>query len=69
MSSFTDSDIPICCGECFPGTYFEGMEAMTQHILDVHKHYDALEAAIYAEMWMESAYERELEEMMTRRTE
>lgn len=55
--NFTDKDVPICCGECSPDTYCEGLEAMIEHILKLHKNYTPEEAVHYAESWLKSAYE------------
>jgi hypothetical protein len=60
----TDDDIPILCAECPGATYFEGIDEIKNHILQVHKNYSPEEAEKYALIWMESAYERIAEQEM-----
>lgn len=54
--SYDDQNIPINCSDCDELEY--GVDNMYQHILNVHKNYDPLEARHYARMWADDAYEQ-----------
>lgn len=59
MSTWTEKDIPIECGECPKDSpLYTGVDAMVAHILEAHKQYRQDEAIIYANLWMEDAFER-----------
>lgn len=55
MNEFTEDDVPISCGEC--SIYLTGLGAMIAHVLKKHKQYSSAEAIIYANKWMEDAFE------------
>jgi hypothetical protein len=63
-TGFTDETIVIDCAECIIREM--GIDAMMAHILDAHAEYTAAEAANTARVWMDSAYEREEEEIRSR---
>lgn len=59
----TENTITIICQECPPKEgYIVGIDNMIKHILSDHKTYTHDEAVIYANMWMEEAFQRSDEE-------
>lgn len=55
--NYTDLNIPITCGECWPTHIEEGVQAMFEHILEFHPQYNQHEADVYALKWAEQAYD------------
>jgi hypothetical protein len=54
---YTDKDIPIECSEC--GEYQEGIPDMISHLLSKHPNsYTPEEAANFADIWADNAYEQ-----------
>lgn len=53
----TDATIEIDCSEC--NVQITGVDAMMSHILDFHPQYSPVDAATYARLWADAAYERE----------
>lgn len=51
----TDKNIEITCPEC--EDIVAGVDNMTQHILDLHRNYSAVDAVKFAQAWAEAAYE------------
>jgi hypothetical protein len=60
---YSDKDVPIECAEC--SELVEGVLPMVEHILSVHgTSYIPEEAANFARVWADDAYERmELEDI------
>ena len=56
LMKFTDDTIEIPCSEC--NEIIEGVNNMTQHILEMHKEYSAVEAVRYARAWADEAYHK-----------
>ncbi len=54
-AEYTDENVPLNCAEC--DAVAEGIPQMVQHILDTHPNYTPEEAAEYARIWADSAYE------------
>lgn len=54
-TSYTNETIPITCGEC--ATQEIGVDQMSFHIMEAHRHYSAMEAIKFAEVWAENAFE------------
>ena len=59
MNGSTDMTIEIECSEC--DEIITGVDAMVVHILDKHPTYSAIEAANYARIWADDAYEKQEE--------
>lgn len=54
--NLTDKNIPIACAEC--NEIVEGVDNMTQHILELHKGYAPKEAILHARNWADAAYDK-----------
>jgi len=55
---YDETDIPIECAECPGHVEVEGIEAMEDHILEMHQNYTHTEAAYYANLWADVAFEQ-----------
>jgi len=61
-AEYTDENVPVNCAEC--DELLEGVPQITQHILAAHPNYTPQEAAEYARIWADGAYENiDLENM------
>jgi hypothetical protein len=56
MSEYSDQDVPIECAEC--SELVEGVLPIVEHILSVHTNYTPEEAANFARVWADDAYEQ-----------
>lgn len=57
MSGYTDANVPIVCSECPEEHIEEGVQAMFEHILEFHPHYNQHEADVFALKWAEDAFD------------
>lgn len=53
--NYTNHNVPIICAECTEIS--DGVENTVEHILNNHD-YSYPEAILFAEIWMDEAYER-----------